>query len=149
MLLPLRRYLAALMLALVLLPAAASGQGQPAPGTYIAAPSAPALRAAAATEVLLVDIRRPEEWQQTGVLPEALLLTFETPESFLAGLAPHLDGRPVALICRTGNRTARAAALLAPRLDVPVIDIAGGMFRLLAEGFAPAVPTRAQGCQVC
>lgn len=142
------RCLAALALALAV-PLAVPAQGEPAAGYHIAAPSAAALRAAAAGEVLLVDIRQPEEWQATGVLPEALLLTFESPESFLAELAPHLDGRPLALICRTGNRTAPAAALIAPRLDAPVIDIAGGLFRLLAEGYTPAAATRAQGCRVC
>ena len=132
---------AALLLAAPL-PAAAQGH-------YIAAPSAAEL-AAAAGDVLLVDIRRPEEWQATGVLPEAVLLTYEDPDAFLAALAPHLqDGRPLALICRSGNRTSHAAADLAPRLDVPVIDIAGGMLRLLAEGTTPSAPTRAQGCTTC
>lgn len=117
--------------------------------TFIAAPSASELRSAAAGDVLVVDIRHPEEWQQTGVLPEALLLTFDTPGAFLAALAPHLDGRPVALICRSGNRTAQAAAMLEGALEVPVIDLAGGMLRLMAEGYAPAPPTAAQGCATC
>ena len=117
--------------------------------SYIAAPSAAELRAAAAGDVLLVDIREPWEWRQTGVLPEAVLLTFESPEQFLRGLAPHLDGRPVALICRSGNRTAQAAAFLSRVVEAPVIDLSGGMLRLMAEGYAPAAPTAAQGCAVC
>lgn len=118
---------------------------------YTAAPGAAELSAAATGEVLLVDIRRPEEWRETGVLPEAVLLTYDAgPDAFLAALAPHLAaGRPLALICRTGNRTAQAAAELAPRLPVPVIDIAGGMFRLMAEGYTPSPPTRAAGCTTC
>jgi len=146
--------LAAVMLALTLtgtlaLPGPLGAQDRPVAGPFLAVPPAEALSRAAGAEVLLVDIRRPEEWRETGVMPEALLLTFETPETFLAALAPHLDGRPVALICRSGNRTAAAAALLAPRLGVPVIDIGGGMLRLMAEGYRPAAPTRARGCTSC
>lgn len=135
-----RAALSLLLLATAPLPAAAQGH-------YLARP-APAELARA--DVLLVDIRQPEEWRATGVLPQALLLAHDgDPEAFLAALRPHLDGRPVALVCRSGNRTAQAAAMLAPQLQVPVIDIAGGMLRLLAEGAAPAAPTRDRGCRSC
>ena len=65
--------------------------------------------------VPLYDIRRPQEWKQTGVVEGSQLLTwvdgggrvqpgfFET----LAANAP--KDRPVALICRTGNRTSQLA----------------------------------------
>ncbi|TVS06897.1 MAG: rhodanese-like domain-containing protein [Rhodobacteraceae bacterium] len=114
---------------------------------YTAQPSAQQLQEA---PVLLVDIRRPEEWVETGVLPNALLLTFESPAQFLTDLRPHLQpGQPVALICRTGNRTARAAHLIAADLDVPVVDVAGGIFRLMGAGYRPDRPTSAQGCTIC
>lgn len=99
---------------------------------------------------LVVDIRTPEEWRETGVLPDALLLTYTRPDQFLAALRPHLEpGRPVALICRTGNRTARAAREIGAQLDVPVIDVAGGMFRLMRAGYRPEAPRRDQGCAIC
>lgn len=117
---------------------------------YVAQPPAAELQDA---DVLLVDIRRPEEWKQTGVLPNAHLLTYEhfdSAEAFAAALAPQLqDGRPVALICRTGNRTNLAARALAGVLDQPVIDIQGGMVRLIRDGYTPGAPTRAQGCDSC
>jgi rhodanese-related sulfurtransferase len=114
---------------------------------YTAEPSAQQLQD---VPVLLIDIRQPQEWVETGVLPNALLLTFNDPASFLQQLQPHLQpGQPVALICRTGNRTARAAQMIAASLDVPVIDVAGGIFRLLDAGYQPATPTRAQGCTIC
>ncbi|TVP71931.1 MAG: rhodanese-like domain-containing protein [Rhodobacteraceae bacterium] len=104
-------------------------------------------------DVLLVDIRRPEEWLETGVLPGAVLLTyehFETPDAFIAALGPHLKpDQPVALICRTGSRTSRAAPALAARLDVPVIDLGGGMFRLMADGYRGVRPIADQGCAIC
>lgn len=131
--------------------AALIGLGSPAVAQqhYVAQPSAAELQSA---DVLLVDIRRPEEWAQTGVLPNAHLLTYEhfdTPEAFVAALAPQLDGRPVALICRTGNRTNLAARALADRLEQPVIDIQGGITRLMRDGYQPSAPTRAQGCESC
>ena len=131
------------VLALLLLPPQPASAQQ----IYTAQPSAQQLQEA---PVLLVDIRRPEEWVETGVLPNALLLTFESPAQFMAALRPHLQpGQPVALICRTGNRTARAARLIAPDLDVPVVDVAGGIFRLMGAGYRPDRPTRAQGCTIC
>lgn len=100
--------------------------------------------------VLLVDIRRPEEWQQTGVIDGALLVTYADRDSFLAAVRPHLqDGQSLALICRTGNRTSRATRQIAGQLDMPVIDVAGGMVRVLAEGYSPVAPTRDMGCTVC
>ncbi len=114
---------------------------------YFAEPPAEQIKSA---PMLVVDIRQPQEWVETGVLPNALLLPFNSPEQFLADLAPHLEpGQPVALICRTGNRTARAAQLIAPALDVPVIDLGGGMFRLMGAGYQPERPTRARGCTIC
>ncbi|MCA1978901.1 MAG: sulfurtransferase [Thiobacillus sp.] len=73
------------------------------------------LKALVAEGVPLYDIRRPEEWQQTGVVEGSRRLTwvdaggrvqpgfFET----LAAEAP--KDKPVALICRTGSRTDRLA----------------------------------------
>lgn len=136
----------ALLAAALLLTAPATAQHAT---HYVSAPSAAEIEAA---NVLLVDIRRPEEWQQTGVFPGALLMTYDggDPEAFIEGLRQHLQpGQPVALICRTGNRTSRAAAQFAPLLEQPVVDLAGGMMRLLADGYAPARPTREQGCTIC
>ena len=114
---------------------------------YTAEPTAQQLQE---VPVLLVDIRQPHEWVETGVLPNAVLLPFDDPASFLKALQPHLQpGQPVALICRTGSRTARAAQMIAPELAVPVIDVAGGIFRLLGAGYQPSPPTRAQGCTIC
>ncbi|MCC5960600.1 MAG: rhodanese-like domain-containing protein [Rhodobacteraceae bacterium] len=136
------RCLAPILFALTCLAAPAiAGQ------VFTAQPSAQQLQDA---PVLLVDIRQPHEWVETGVLPNAVLLPFDSPDAFVAALRPHLQpGQPVALICRTGNRTSRAARILAQRLDVPVIDVQGGMFALMDAGYAPERPTRAQGCTIC
>ncbi|MGY6568998.1 MAG: rhodanese-like domain-containing protein [Salinarimonas sp.] len=99
---------------------------------------------------LVVDIRRPEEWVQTGVVEGAVLVTFTDAESFVARIAPMLEpGQSLALICRSGNRTSRAAREIAQHIDNPVIDIAGGMLRVVAEGYTPLPPRREQGCMIC
>ena len=90
---------------------------------YAAQPSAPSaseehLTVQAAWELLqqgelaIIDIRRAEEWRQTGTAQGAVRLSFEQhpegPEGFIRDLTAVLDGdrtRPFAIICRTGNRT--------------------------------------------
>lgn len=100
--------------------------------------------------VLLVDIRQPHEWVETGVLPGARLIPFDDPQSFLAALAPHLqENQPLVLICRSGNRTGRAGMILSQMIDNTVVSVEGGMLRLFAEGYMAARPTAAQGCMVC
>ncbi|MBQ1203033.1 MAG: rhodanese-like domain-containing protein [Loktanella sp.] len=114
----------------------------------LAAPSGQTL--AADDSLLLVDIRTPEEWQQTGVIDGALLVTYADADSFLQTVTPHLQpGQSLALICRSGNRTSRAARQIAAMTDVQVVDIAGGMLRVLGEGYQPIAPTAAQGCTIC
>ncbi len=91
---------------------------------------------------LLVDVRRPDEWRQTGVVEGALLLTYEDADSFLAAIRPYLqDGQSVSLVCRSGGRSSAAARQLAaadPSLQF--IDIAGGMMRLIDEGYQTVAP---------
>ncbi|MGP3697605.1 rhodanese-like domain-containing protein [Rhodobacter sp. NSM] len=90
-------------------------------------------------EAMVVDIREPSEWRDTGVLPNAVLLPYRDADSFLAAIGPQLKpGQPIALICRSGRRSAAAAAAIAARTDHPVVDVAGGMGRLMREGYRPS-----------
>lgn len=93
---------------------------------------------------LLVDIRTPQEWQETGVIEGALLVTYSDADSFLKAIAPHLEqGQSIALVCRSGNRTSRAARQISAETDTPVIDVAGGMIRIVREGYVPVPASRA------
>ena len=63
-------------------------------------------------QMTIVDIRRPDEWRQTGTPRGSIRLSFEThpggPEGFVRDLSTALGEdrtRPFAIICRTGNRT--------------------------------------------
>ena len=65
---------------------------------------------------LIVDIRRPEEWAETGVIDGARLLTFTDAQSFIAAVGADLaDGRDLILICHSGRRSAAAARLVRKR----------------------------------
>jgi len=100
--------------------------------------------------LFVVDIRRPEEWKQTGVIKGARLVTDEGPEAFLKAVQGQMKpGQKLALICRSGNRTGRAAGQLAGLLDAPIVDVTGGMLRVLGEGYRPVPPSRDMGCQAC
>lgn len=72
-----------------------------------------------AKKIPLYDIRRPEEWQQTGILQGSHPLTFVDGQGAIAPgffdrfLARQKKEEPVILICRTGNRSAYLASVLA------------------------------------
>lgn len=73
--------------------------------------------------VPIIDIRRPEEWKQTGVVKGSHLNTFFDKrgrydvDAWLARLAP-VAGKddPFILICRTGNRTGTVSRFLDRKL---------------------------------
>lgn len=99
-----------------------------------------------ATGGLIVDIRRPDEWADTGVIEGATLMTFESPQSFLAKIGPQIaDGRPLVLICRSGNRSRLAAEALAPLISNRIISVDGGMGQQIAQGFQTSRPA----CATC
>lgn len=91
--------------------------------------------------VQVVDIRRPEEWAQTGVVAGSHLLTaFDA----MGRVHPDFVGRfreqfptdqPVILICRTGSRTATLARALAEQLEYKdVYNVTNGILRWIGEG---------------
>ncbi len=72
--------------------------------------------------VTLVDIRREEEWKQTGIVKGANTITFFTrtgrinPNFMSEFTALVKSDQPVVLICRTGNRTRAASQAIAQQL---------------------------------
>ena len=73
--------------------------------------------------VPVIDIRRPEEWKQTGVVKGSHLITFFDArgrydvQAWLDRLAP-IAGKddPFVLICRTGNRIGTVSRFLDQKL---------------------------------
>ena len=97
--------------------------------------AAEAHRRAAAGEILLVDIRTPREWRRTGLGTSAVPIDMRR-QDFLDALAAAGGGtgRPVALICARGGRSARMALRLQQAGYAQIIDVAEGM---LGSGAGP------------
>ena len=92
--------------------------------------------------VIIIDIRREEEWQETGIIPGAEMVTaFDAsgrvhPE-FLDGFRSVVPGpeTPVMLYCRTGNRTTSLGNALIEQLGFSnVTHLSDGITGWLAEG---------------
>jgi rhodanese-related sulfurtransferase len=100
-------------------------------GPTLAAPDAYAQ--AQAGQLTLIDIRRPDEWRQTGVAAGALRINMVHPQGgsgFVRQVAAELDGdrdAPIGLICRTGNRTTHMQQVLREAGFTHVYNIKEGM----------------------
>lgn len=82
-------------------------------------------------KVLLIDIRTPEEWRETGVAPGARRVDFHRGPQVLHDAVLQMVGgdknAPIALVCRTGNRTAQAQKFLQAQGFSKVYDVSEGM----------------------
>ncbi|MBU2992417.1 rhodanese-like domain-containing protein [Octadecabacter sp. 1_MG-2023] len=80
-------------------------------------------------EMILIDIRSPGEWAETGVAEGALALTMHSPEfaGKITSLLNANQGVPVGLICATGGRTEYVVSILAENGFPDVIDVSEGM----------------------
>lgn len=80
-------------------------------------------------DILLIDIRRPDEWSLTGVGEAALPLDMRRPD-FLSALNQATGGdtsRAIALICARGVRSARLTRKLADAGYTRLINVPEGM----------------------
>lgn len=100
-------------------------------GPALAAPEAYAQ--AQAGKLTLIDIRRPDEWRQTGVAQGAIrvnMLHPQGPQGFVRQVLAEVDGNldaPIGLICRTGNRTTQMQKVLQDAGFTQVVNIKEGM----------------------
>jgi rhodanese-related sulfurtransferase len=79
--------------------------------------------------LVLVDIRRPDEWALTGVAVGAVPLDMRD-EGFVAALERLVGGdhaKPIALICARGGRSRKLAAQLTAAGFSAVLDVSEGM----------------------
>ena len=97
----------------------------------LAAPDAAA--AVAAGKITLIDIRTPPEWKETGVARGAKLVNMLHPQGapgFANALLEQVKGdrnAPIALICRTGNRTTQVQRYLQSQGFTQVYNVKEGM----------------------
>lgn len=95
-----------------------------------------AFSAAQSGDILLIDIRRPDEWARTGVGQGAVPLDMRRAD-FIEALSTELAGdvsRPVALICARGVRSRRMGQRLAEAGFARILDVPEGM---LGSGAGP------------
>lgn len=82
-------------------------------------------------EALVLDIRSPEEWKETGLAEGALPVSMHT-RDFGQNLQSLMNtakktGRPIAMICATGGRTKQVTDILRKNGITGVIDVSEGM----------------------
>jgi rhodanese-related sulfurtransferase len=100
---------------------------QSSSGPTLSAPDA--LEQSQTGQVKLVDIRTPKEWRQTGVAEGALRIDM-TSRSFMDELLSAVEGdkdAPIAIICRTGNRTTYVQNALMKQGFTNVFNVKEGM----------------------
>ncbi len=126
--------------------------GQTCLGAALALGAAGAL-AAAAVEVqqgaalqkqgaLLLDVRTPEEFAQ-GHAPGAKLIPLDQLQSRLAELGG-AKNRPIALICRSGNRSGIAQRILEAEGFTQTVNVQGGMIHWARAGLPVVTGAAAQ-----
>lgn len=98
------------------------------------------LKTLLAQGVPLYDVRRPEEWRQTGVVAGSRTLTYVDAKGRVnPELLPRIQAEvpkdaPIALICRTGNRTDALARELAAQGYTRIYNVRDGITRWIGEG---------------
>ncbi len=81
--------------------------------------------------LLIIDIRTPEEWRETGVIPGARRVDFyRGPDVLLKSVLQMVDGNrnaPIALVCHSGSRTIQAQRFLQAQGFTQVYNVREGM----------------------
>lgn len=80
-------------------------------------------------QIILIDIRRPDEWARTGIGEGALPLDMRRSDfvEALDGITSGDRARPVAVICARGVRSARLTQTLTEAGYTNLIDVPEGM----------------------
>ncbi len=82
----------------------------------------------------IVDVRRSSEWNQTGIIPNSILLTFfdkkgnyNLDEWYKQLRLKINEGEPIILICRTGRRTKIIAEMMDKKFDNVIYNAKSGI----------------------
>ena len=124
-------------------------------GAALADPDLTAPEAAAAVaagKVTLIDIRTPPEWKETGIAKGAKLINMLHPQGapgFTNALLDQVKGdknAPIALICRTGNRSTQVQRYLQSQGFTQVYNVREGM---AGSGAGPGWIKRSLPVETC
>ena len=94
--------------------------------------------------VKIIDIRTPAEWRETGIVKGSYTIMFfdEQGNYDVPKFLKALDGvvkkdEQFALICRVGSRTGMVSEFLSKDIGYKVINLKGGIMKLISEGYRP------------
>lgn len=96
--------------------------------------------------IQIIDVRTPAEWEQTGVLNGAILVTYRNSDgsinpNFVNEVKSKIDpNKKVAVICRSGARSKSASTLLDENGVDGVINLGGGMNKVLDKKLPTVKP---------
>ena len=92
------------------------------------------------TNIPIVDVRSSSEWDQTGVIPTSILLTFFDKEGnydldkwYEKLLLEIEEGEPIILICRSGNRSRIIAEMMDKQFDNIIYNAKRGITSWIDE----------------
>lgn len=92
--------------------------------------------------IKIIDIRTPAEWKETGIVKGSYTIMFFNEkgdfnlEGFLRQLSMAVKkDEQFALICRVGSRTGMVAEFLSEKLGYDVINLQGGIMKMIHEGY--------------
>ena len=95
----------------------------------------------------IVDVRRSAEWDQTGVVPNSILLTFfdkkgnyNLNEWYKQLRLKINEGEPIILICRTGRRTKIIAEMMNQKFDNVIYNAKDGITSWIDEKLKTVKP---------
>lgn len=82
-------------------------------------------------KLLIIDVRTPEEWRETGVIPEARRLDFyRGPQVMLKSVLEMVGGdknAAIAVVCHSGSRSTEAQRFLQAQGFTQVYNLKEGM----------------------
>jgi len=80
-------------------------------------------------DIILIDVRTPAEWEETGIGASARAISMRLPGFFtkIEKIVKGDKSRAIALICARGQRSSRMQAMLIKRGYTNIIDVAEGM----------------------
>ena len=94
--------------------------------------------------IKIIDIRTPAEWRETGIVKGSTAIMFldEQGNYNIPKFLKELDSvvkkdEQFALICRVGSRTGMVSEFLANKLGYRVINLKGGIMKMISEGYRP------------
>ena len=92
------------------------------------------------SNIPIVDVRRSSEWEQTGVIPNSILLTFFDEEGdynyhqWYEKLRLEIDeSKPIILICRSGKRSKIIAQIMNENFDHVIYNAKRGIISWIDE----------------